>query len=81
MYLSQIVSHSIINYHMPMLCVILTSGGYAEVVSFTGGYYTATFTFPDISANILNNTQLRCADIMGDDNIETFYMAGNKTVC
>lgn len=68
-------------YHMPIspcitVYIIFVSGGFAEVVSYIDGHYTATFTFPDISADILNNTQLRCADIVGDDNSEMFYMAG-----
>ena len=59
-------------------CHIL--GGFAEVVSTSGGHFISTFTFPNISAELLNNTLLTCADIDANENNETFYMAGNEYI-
>ena len=53
-----------------------TAGGYADVIAFRGGRYISTFTFPNISAALLNNTLLSCLDIRGDENNETIYLAG-----
>ena len=53
-----------------------TAGGYADVIAFRGGRYISTFTFPNISAALLNNTLLSCLDILGDENNEIIYLAG-----
>lgn len=50
------------------------------MVSTSGGHFISTFTFPNISAELLNNTLLTCADIDANENNETFYMAGNEDI-
>jgi hypothetical protein len=50
------------------------------VIAFRGGRYISTFTFPNISATLLNNTLLSCLDIRGDENNETVYLAGTSVV-